>query len=227
MAKRILTILAALMIGLASAHAQTDDTARVRLDQSNATAAHLEKPSKKKLSGSVPISGLPNGGAMQLGDIWPATRSTTTYAVNGSNLCFLNSCALTTPLSVSAGGTATATPSLVAGSNVTITGSWPDQTINSSGGGGSVSITAASSNVVVSPSPLTGTGTIDLSSAPIVSGVMTALNFAASGTGANLLPVGTTGQRPTAVAGMLRYNSTVPTVEAYFNNAWNNWAVSI
>lgn len=32
------------------------------------------------------------------------------------------------------GGTGTATPGLVAGTNVTITGSWPNQTINSSGG---------------------------------------------------------------------------------------------
>ena len=34
------------------------------------------------------------------------------------------------------GGTGTTTPSLVAGSNVTISGSWPNQTINASGGGG-------------------------------------------------------------------------------------------
>lgn len=39
-------------------------------------------------------------------------------------------------LSIANGGTGTATPGLVAGTNVTITGSWPNQTINSSGGGG-------------------------------------------------------------------------------------------
>jgi hypothetical protein len=39
-------------------------------------------------------------------------------------------------LDVANGGTGTATPSLVAGTNVTITGTWPNQTINSSGGGG-------------------------------------------------------------------------------------------
>ena len=38
---------------------------------------------------------------------------------------------------VNYGGTGTSTPSLVAGTNVTISGSWPNQTINSSGGGGS------------------------------------------------------------------------------------------
>jgi len=39
-------------------------------------------------------------------------------------------------LAVANGGTGTATPSLVAGTNVTISGTWPNQTINSSGGGG-------------------------------------------------------------------------------------------
>ena len=39
-------------------------------------------------------------------------------------------------LPVASGGTGTSTPALVAGTNVTITGSWPNQTINASGGGG-------------------------------------------------------------------------------------------
>jgi hypothetical protein len=39
-------------------------------------------------------------------------------------------------LPVANGGSGTATPSLVAGTNVSITGTWPNQTINSSGGGG-------------------------------------------------------------------------------------------
>ena len=43
---------------------------------------------------------------------------------------------LTLPLSVANGGTGTASPSLIPGTNVTITGSWPNQTISSSGGGG-------------------------------------------------------------------------------------------
>jgi hypothetical protein len=37
---------------------------------------------------------------------------------------------------VSAGGTGTTTPALVQGTNVTITGTWPNQTINAAGGGG-------------------------------------------------------------------------------------------
>ena len=39
-------------------------------------------------------------------------------------------------LPVSLGGTGTSTPSLVAGTNVTVTGTWPNQTISASGGGG-------------------------------------------------------------------------------------------
>jgi hypothetical protein len=44
---------------------------------------------------------------------------------------------VTGTLEIANGGTGTATPSLVAGTNVTITGSWPNQTIAASGGGGS------------------------------------------------------------------------------------------
>ena len=44
---------------------------------------------------------------------------------------------------VAQGGTGTSTPALVAGTNVTITGSWPDQTINASTTGLSVTITTA------------------------------------------------------------------------------------
>jgi hypothetical protein len=40
-------------------------------------------------------------------------------------------------LPVTQGGTGTATPGLVEGTNVTITGTWPNQTINASGGSGS------------------------------------------------------------------------------------------
>jgi hypothetical protein len=44
------------------------------------------------------------------------------------------------------------------------------------------------------------------------------LNF--SGTGSITLPNGTTGQRPTPVTGMVRYNSTEGTFEGYSNGAW-------
>jgi hypothetical protein len=47
-----------------------------------------------------------------------------------------------TALPVANGGTGTTTPSIVAGTNVTVTGTWPNQTINSTGGGGGSSVGA-------------------------------------------------------------------------------------
>lgn len=41
---------------------------------------------------------------------------------------------------VAQGGTGTSTPSLVAGTNITITGAWPNQTVNSTGGGGGANV---------------------------------------------------------------------------------------
>ena len=43
---------------------------------------------------------------------------------------------LTGLVPIANGGTGTATPGLIQGTNITITGSWPNQTINSTGGGG-------------------------------------------------------------------------------------------
>jgi len=67
-----------------------------------------------------------------------------------------------TPLPIANGGTATATPALVAGTNVTITGTWPNQTINSSNPGGTVTSVAATvpSFLSISGSPITSSGTL-------------------------------------------------------------------
>jgi len=88
----------------------------------------------------------------------------TLLATNGSAAA-LTGLPLTTGvtglLPVANGGTGTASPGLVAGTNISsITGTWPNQTINASGGGGSVSITSLTPNIVVAPSPITGTGTV-------------------------------------------------------------------
>ncbi|MBV1707410.1 MAG: hypothetical protein KGQ37_09415 [Hyphomicrobiales bacterium] len=68
---------------------------------------------------------------------WPGQQ----VGLWGSNTAFANPSWLTPAqvqammpvLSVAGGGTGTATPSLVAGTNITVTGSWPNQTISWSG----------------------------------------------------------------------------------------------
>ena len=95
------------------------------------------------------------------------------------NLSFLAENASTTGvLSIVGGGTGTATPALVAGTNVSITGTWPNQTINSSNTGGTV--TSVGGTGTVNGLSLTGTvttsgnltlgGALDLSSPPAIGG---------------------------------------------------------
>ena len=80
-------------------------------------------------------------------------------------------------LDVANGGTGTATPALVAGTNVTITGTWPNQAINSTSG----TVTSVSATVPaflsITGSPITTSGTLAIT----YSG--TALPVANGGTG--------------------------------------------
>ena len=75
----------------------------------------------------------------------PATTTTGVVSVGGV-------------LNITNGGTGTTTPSLVAGTNVTISGSWPNQTINATGGGGGGSGTVTSINVSGGATGLTTRG---------------------------------------------------------------------
>lgn len=59
----------------------------------------------------------------------------------GSNVTSLNANNISSgTLPVARGGTGTASPSLVAGSGIAITGTWPNQTVATSGGGGVTSL---------------------------------------------------------------------------------------
>jgi hypothetical protein len=83
----------------------------------------------------TPALGTPSSGNL-LNCTFPTLNQNTTGTAAG----------LSSILAVASGGTGTATPSLVAGTNVTITGTWPNQTINSTasgGGGGTVTSVAA------------------------------------------------------------------------------------
>jgi hypothetical protein len=82
-------------------------------------------------------------------------------------------------LPVANGGTATATPALVAGSGVTISGTWPNQTINATGTGGTVTSVTGSGNIASSGGNtpnITFTGTLPVSSGGTGASTLTANN---------------------------------------------------
>ena len=74
---------------------------------------------------STPITLGPNQGTIVAFD---GTNWFTERGVGGSSI--------TLPLAVADGGTGTSTPGLVGGTGITVTGSWPDQTISAAGGSG-------------------------------------------------------------------------------------------
>jgi len=101
----------------------------------------------------TPILGVPQSGDFSIGTFtWPTfNQNTTGTAAN-----------VTGTVAVANGGTGTATPALVAGTNVSITGTWPNQTINSSNPGGTVTSVDATvpSFLSVTGGPITTSGTL-------------------------------------------------------------------
>ena len=88
-------------------------------------------------------------------------------------------------LDVDNGGTGTATPSLVQGTNVTITGTWPNQTINSTNGGGTVtavSVVSANGFAGTSSGGATPALTLSTSITGVLKGNGTAISAAVAGT---------------------------------------------
>jgi hypothetical protein len=84
-----------------------------------------------------------------------------------------------TALPVENGGTGTTTPSIVAGTNITVSGTWPNQTINASGGSGTVtSVTSANANLTVATS--TTTPVITIVQSPALKSATTTIDVSAS-----------------------------------------------
>ena len=118
----------------------------------------------------TPILGVPQSGDFSIGTFtWPTFNQNTTGTASN----------VTGIVAVANGGTGTATPALVAGTNVSITGTWPNQTINSSNPGGTVTSVDATvpSFLSVTGGPITTSGTLAIT----YSG--TALPIANGGTG--------------------------------------------
>jgi hypothetical protein len=102
---------------------------------------------------------------------------TTGLTTSGGPITTTGTITLGGTLAVASGGTGTATPGLVAGTNITsITGSWPNQTINAGGGSGTVTSVAATvpAFLSVTGSPITTSGTLAIglsgSALPVANG---------------------------------------------------------
>ena len=75
-------------------------------------------------------------------------------------------------------------------------------------------------STLVTDSTSTSTGSIITAGGVGIAKSLYALNFSLTGTGASKLNVGTTGERPTAATGMVRFNSTTSRFEGYGASSW-------
>jgi hypothetical protein len=131
---------------------------------------------------------------------------TTGLTTTGSPITTTGTITLGGTLAVANGGTGTATPSLVAGTNITsITGTWPNQTINASGGAGTVTSVAATAGtgISVTGSPITTSGTLTITnSAPDQTVVLTAgTGISTSGTYPNFTVTNSAPDQTVALTG--------------------------
>jgi hypothetical protein len=182
-------------------------------------------------------------------------------AWNGSDFVKIvsNPIVLTTDVSgilpVANGGSGTATPALVQGAGITISGSWPNQTIAATGGTGTVTaVSVATANGFAGTSSGGATPALTLSTS--VTGVVkgngtalsaasagtdyvapgTATNFTAlqtfSGTSSNLAAKLLNAKEAvtvsaTAATGTVNYDVTTQSVLFYTTNASGNWTLNV
>ena len=142
------------------------------VQNNGAGTATLTPVSPATINGATSISLVQNQGAIIFfdGTEWfavtsiPGSSGTITDVIAGTGLTGGGSSgsvtlALSTPVSVGNGGSGTATPGLVAGTGISVTGTWPDQTISATTGGvtslntltGALALTQGA-NITITPS---------------------------------------------------------------------------
>lgn len=162
----------------------------------NAIQYHLDASGNISTSGTISATGAVTG----------ASFNGVALGTGGSSTTFLNGAGgYTTP----AGGSGTVTTVSVAAANG-FTGTVANPTTTPA-----ITIIAGA----ITPTSVAATGAVSGTTGTF-SGVDTALSFVGTGTGANTLPVGTTGQRPSVAEGLFRDNTTTHALEAYLNGAW-------
>lgn len=151
--------------------------------------------------------------AIQVADVPTLNQNTTGTASNVTGI-----------VAVANGGTGTATPALVAGTNITITGSFPNQTINSTASGsGTVTSVAATvpSFLSVSGSPITTSGTLafSLASTPtngqLLIGNGTDFSYSTLTAGSNITITNSSGGITIASTGGGGSSSPIPKLQSW------------
>ena len=197
------------------------------------------------LAVNVGSAGAPvvNGGALgtpSSGTLTNATGLSLTTGVTGI-------------LPVANGGTATATPAIVAGTNVTVSGTWPNQTINATASGTVTAVSVVSANGLAGTSSGGATPALTLSTSitGVLKGDATAISAATAGTDyvapatattftatqtfagtssalaeilSNAAEIATVSA--TAATGTINYDVTTQSVLYYTSNASANWTLN-
>ena len=126
--------------GLSGTSFNGSSAVTIAIDSSVVTLTGTQTLSNKTFT--APVLGIPASGDFSTGTFtWPTFNQNTTGTAAG----------LSSILAVASGGTGTATPGIVAGTNVTVSGTWPNQTVAAS------AANATTANALTIGTGLTGT----------------------------------------------------------------------
>ena len=135
--------------GVSVVNAHIDFDGSLIIDLSTGTAINVGEVVSSDLQERIKIvtSGGAGSGGGGSGTVTSVALSggTTGLTVTGSPITTAGTITLAGILAKANGGTGTATPSIVAGTNITVTGSWPNQTIAATSGGSGDVVGPASS----------------------------------------------------------------------------------